>query len=85
MVMTGLIGGAVVMVEDVVAGLVDTRVADVPREGSVAVVGVVRGGVARVRVLHVEEGVDVTNFAYYHVTISFSHITFAEDKSCFCF
>ncbi len=55
-VMIGLIGGAEVMAEDVAGELADTRVADVPREDLV-VVGVVRGGVARVR--HVEAA-DVT-------------------------
>ena len=60
--MTGLIGGvavAAVMVVDVVVERVDTRVADVLREG-LGVVDVVRGGVVRVR--DVEEGAVVTNF-----------------------
>jgi hypothetical protein len=73
MLMTGLIGAAAVMVAaDVVVELADTRVADVLREGSV-VVDVARGGVARER--HVEEGVDVTKFALYHlqISISFTH------------
>ena len=69
--MTGLIGAvaAAVMVEDVVVERqVDTRVADVLREG-LGVVDVVRGGVVRVQ--HVEEA-DVTNFTHYHLQISIS-------------
>jgi len=71
MLMSGLIGAAAVMVEDVVVveWAADTRVADVLREG-LGAVDVARGGVARVR--HVEEGADVTNFALYHSTISVS-------------
>jgi hypothetical protein len=71
MLMTGLIGGAVGMEEDVAAGWADTRVADVPREEGLVAVVVVRGGVARVQ--HVE-GADVTNFLHfiiYHLNLTF--------------
>ena len=65
MLMIGLIGAAVVMVEDVAGELADTRVADVLREDLVAA-DVGRGGVARVR--HVEAA-DVTKVH--------SHLSFA--------
>ena len=71
MLMTGLIGGAVGMGEDVAVGRADTRVVDVHREEGLVAVDVVRGGVARV--LHVE-GADVTellHFIIYHLNLTF--------------
>ena len=71
MLMTGLIGGAVGMGEDVAAGWADTRVVDGHREEGLVAVDVVRGGVARVR--HVE-GADVTellHFIIYHLNLTF--------------
>ena len=81
--MTGLIGGvavAAVMVVDVVVERVDTRVADVLREGLGVVVDVVRGGVVRVR--DVEEGADVTNFTLFFTYKAQFHALAKAKKSC---
>jgi hypothetical protein len=72
MLMIGLIGGEVVMAEDVAGELADMRVADVLREDLVAA-GVDRGGVARVR--HVEAA-DVTKIH--------SHLSL-QSQNCFLF